>query len=215
MLAERVQHIAGPAGGWLGRAQVAAGSAQQPGQVVPQGQGDGGGVGRGSPPRLGAASGSASRTDSRPQADLPGHAQLVQPLAAVALHSGGQDGLLPGAGRDLEALQLLDDREDAQPPFAPGAIRDVLPAQQEPHEVPGGDRLNLAPAPLPGVGVDPCQQPPGAALLSFVPRGEVALDREALRLERRERADDQARRAGRPPAKLGNGGRAAALQVAA
>ena len=67
---------------------------------------------------------------------------------------------------------------------------DVLPAQQEPDEVPGGDRLDLAPLPLPGVGVDPGQQPPGAVLLRpAVAGGEAAADGEAFLLQPGQRAD--------------------------
>src|SRR5262249_57841405 len=69
----------------------------------------------------------------------------VQPLPAVPGHAGREDGLLPGPGGQLEALQLLDHREHAAAALAPGVRGDVLPAQQEPDEVPGRDRLDLAP----------------------------------------------------------------------
>ena len=59
----------------------------------------------------------------------------------------------------------------------------MLPAQQEPDEVAGRDRLDLAPLALPGVRVDAGQHPPGAPLLGSVRVGEPAAQREALVLQ--------------------------------
>ncbi len=73
----------------------------------------------------------------------------------------------------------------ASRPRRPSQLRargDVLPAQQEAHEVLGGDRLDLATAPLLGVRVDAGQQPPGAALARSAMAGSNgAPQREAAR----------------------------------
>src|SRR5207249_11513016 len=97
------------------------------------------------------------------------------------------DDPLPRSGGQLVALELLYDREHADTSFPPGARRDVLPAKQEPHEVAGGDRLDLAPRSGPRVVVDPGQEPPGAELLGAVGRREVAAEGEAFALEPRHR----------------------------
>ena len=73
------------------------------------------------------------------------------------------------------------------PPLALGAGGDVLPAQQEAHEVLGRDRLDLAAQPVLGVGVDAGQQAAGAPLLvahvGRPGRGRRAPHGEALGLE--------------------------------
>ena len=183
VLAQRVQDVAGTAGSGLGRRQVAPRGAQQPGQVVADRQRDRRGPRRGQAAAPGSRVGLAVADRQPAPGDLAGQAQLIQPLAAVAVDPGGQDRVLPGPGGQLEALQLLDNGEHAEPALAPGARVHVLPAQQEPHEVPGGDRLDLGPLPLPGVGVDAGQQPPGAELLCAVRRGEPAAEREAFVLQ--------------------------------
>ena len=48
-------------------------------------------------------------------ADLARQAEVFQPAPLVALDPGGEDGLLPGPGGELETLQLLDDGQQARP----------------------------------------------------------------------------------------------------
>ena len=113
----------------------------------------------------------------------------------------------------LVALELLDHL--AHPVVAPHlrAGRDVLPAQQEPHEVLGGDRLDrLAPG-LARVRVHAGQQPPGAPLDRSSPgaasrTGEGALQREAVVLEHGQADGDQRRRQAAPLGQRRGGERA-------
>src|SRR5215469_3520970 len=72
----------------------------------------------------------------------------------------------------------------------------MLPAEQEPHEILRGNRLDLPPPTLPGVGVNPRQQPPGAELFRPTVPAEPAADREALGFQSGKPADDQ--RLGQP-----------------
>ena len=111
---------------------LAAGRAQQPRQVVADGQGDRGGPGRGTgragaarPPRRGPrACPRRRRRPGIPRPATPGGIRLPGP----------EDGLLPGPSGQLEALQLLD---HGQHPWLPslGVGGDAPPAQQEPDEV--------------------------------------------------------------------------------
>src|SRR5215469_18959612 len=91
----------------------------------------------------------------------------------------------------------------------------MLPAQQEAHEISGGDGLDLAPAPLPGVGVDARKEPARAILLRPVRFGEVPADGEAFRLELRECAHDQRLAQSRGRRELRHRGRATALKMTA
>ena len=59
----------------------------------------------------------------------------------------------------------------------------MLPAEQEADEVPGRNRLDLAPLALPAVRVNAGQHPPGAPFLGPVRVGEPAPQREALVLQ--------------------------------
>jgi hypothetical protein len=147
--------------------------------------------------------------------DLARQARLIQPLASVAVHPAGEYGVLPRPGGQLVALQLLNDAEHTAPALAPGARRDALPAQQEPHEVPGGDRLDLAALPLPGVDVNAGKQPPGAELLAAAAPGEAAADGEALLFQPgQDGFNDGVRQAG-CLGQVRDGRWAAAVQVAA
>ena len=160
------------------------------------------------PPRPGARVGvpgvrrRAADRQPRPR-DLAGQAQLVEPLRAVARHARRQDRGFPGPRGDLEALELLDRREQPSPPLELGARGDVLPPEQEPDEVLGGDRLDLAPEPLGRVPVDPREEPPLAELHGR-PAGrlgvggvEAAPQDDAGRLQAGERADRRAPRGAR------------------
>src|SRR5215469_2296979 len=91
----------------------------------------------------------------------------------------------------------------------------MLPPEQEAHEVPRSDGLNLAPPPLPGVGVDARQQPTRAVLLRPARSGEVAADGEALRLKPSECAQDQRLAQPRVRRQCRRCGRTTALQVTA
>ena len=114
---------------------------------------------------------------------LARQAEVFEPAVLVALDPGREDGLLPGAGGDLEALELVDDGHDPGPSLALCAGGDVLPAQEEAHEVLGGDRLDLPTQPVLGIGVDPGQQPAGAPLLVLEGGVEGPPHGEALGLE--------------------------------
>ena len=111
-------------------------------------------------PRRGLSSASARPGREPTPHQLARVAQVLEPAVLVALDPGREDGLLPRAGGDLEPLELVDDRQHAGPPLALGTGGDVLPLQQEPHELLGGDGLDLAPQAVLGVGVDARQQSP-------------------------------------------------------
>jgi len=160
---------------------LAAGCPQQPWQFVADGQGDGGGPGRGAGPPGRLVRLAADREPA--PGDAAVQAYLVQPLPAVSGHPGREHGLLPGPGGQLETLQLLHYGQHAAAALPPGVGGDVLPAQQEADEVAGRDRLDLAPLALPGVRVDAGQHPPGAPLFGSVRVGEPAAEREALVLQ--------------------------------
>ncbi len=98
-------------------------------------------------------------------AHLAGQAQVLQPAALVIVHPGREDGLLPGPGGDLEALQLLDHGQQAGPPLQARARGHMLPTQEEPHEVLRAQGLHLPPLPALGVTVDASQEVAGAPLL--------------------------------------------------
>ena len=89
----------------------------------------------------------------------------------------------------------------------------MLPAQQEAHEVPGRDRLDLAPLALPGVRVDASQHPPGTELLCSVRIGEAAPQREAFVLQADEGEGHVRQRGG--PGQVRRRGRTPDVQVAA
>ena len=76
-------------------------------------------------------------------------------------------------GRELEALELVDNREHPESTIPPRFGHHVLPAKQEPHEVLCRHRFNLASKPMLSVGMNPGEKSSGAELLRSVRRGEV------------------------------------------
>ena len=69
-------------------------------------------------PRRAVPSASAGRRERRPQTSSPDVAEVLEPAVLVALDPGREDGLLPGAGGDLESLELVDHGQHAGPPLA-------------------------------------------------------------------------------------------------
>ena len=127
--------------------------------------------------------------------------------------------MLPRSGGHLEALELVDDGQHPGAALELGAGGDVLPAEQEAHQVLGRDRLDLGAQPVAGVAVDPGEQPPGAPLdLPVAPRVEVgiepALHGEALGLEPGEADRHPSRRQGDPLGQLGRGDGAGHVEMA-
>jgi hypothetical protein len=75
--------------------------------------------------------------------DLAGEAQLVEPGRVVVGDAPREDLALPGLGGQLEALELLDDPQQALGSVQLGAGLDVLPAQQEADQLRGRDRPDV------------------------------------------------------------------------
>ena len=128
------------------------------------------------------------RRQPRP-AHLAGQAQRVEHRRLIAVDAIREDRPFPGVCRELEAVERFEHR--SQPVHAGEAARwgDVLPREQEAHEIGGADRFDLGAEPVERVAVDPRQQP------------AVAPFRLLLRASRASRS--KTRRAGprlRPPA---------------
>ena len=114
--------------------------------------------------RSGPSASVRGRGASRSHATSPSWHSLSSQPGLVVAQAAGEQLRLPRHRGGLEALQLLDHRRQAGVAGELGAGRDVLPAQQEPHEVLGGGGLDgLAPG-APGVAVHPGQQPAGHPL---------------------------------------------------
>ena len=123
----------------------------------------------------------------------------VEPFRTVAAQTSRQHGSLPGARRDLEALQLLDDPHQAGRTVELRARGDVLPGEEHAQEIPRRDGLDRrAQAPL-RIVVDPREQAPRTELLARgrapAPLGalEASTQDEPFRLERREADLDETR----------------------
>ena len=180
--AQGVEHLPPGAGGGLGRHRGAAVGLEQPGQVLPQHEGDGRPAGR----RLARAARLAGRgivalggrlDHGQPAPHhLARQAQVVEPFGTVRLDPLGEEPL-PLPGRPLEALELLDHLGQPGPALAPGPGSGVPPGLEEVLPLLLADGTDLGPPPLAGVAVDAGQQPAGAPLLA--PLGlELPADRE-------------------------------------
>ena len=126
-----------PTDGSLGGAPVPGGG-EQPREIRPEHHRDRGRLRRCGDGPVGVRPGPWREAE-------PGHLAVVaQPIEPGRLDSWrsrrAEQLRLPGDRRRLEALQLLDDDDEAGCPGELGARGDVLPAQQEPHEVLGGRR---------------------------------------------------------------------------
>ena len=94
----------------------------------------------------------------------------------------GQDFGLPGPGRGLKALKLLDHLQQAV--FAPEPVVRInaLPAQQIPYEGGLRHRLHLTAEPAYGAPVDTGQYAAVAELLFRSPQPELPSERQPLSL---------------------------------
>ena len=90
---------------------------------------------------------------------------------------------LPCPRGQLVPLELFDDGQHAKPALSTRPGCDVLPSQEEAHEILGGDGLDLPPEPLLGVGVDPSEEATRAEFLGSVGGREAAAESEALGLQ--------------------------------
>ena len=103
------------------------------------------------------------RGQPRP-ANLASQAERVDHRRVVTVDARGQDGALPAVRRQLESVQLLEDRPKAVDAAQPMLRVHVLPREQEPHEVRRADRLDFRPQPVQRVAMNARQQPPVAPL---------------------------------------------------
>ena len=148
---------------------------------------------------------SARRRQARP-ADLAGQAQRVEHATARSRRRAPAARALPRVGRrarSRRAARRLRAARRAPVRRADGV--DVLPREQEPHEVGGADRLDLRAQAIERVAVDARQQPPiapferrGSADRVRSDRGKRAAQHDALAL--RARAAPRRRRLRRSPA---------------
>src|SRR5205085_858511 len=91
----------------------------------------------------------------------------------------------------LEAVELRDHRGDAVASVQPRAGSRMLPAEEEAHEVGGGDGIDLAPQSANGEVMDARQEPALAPLAAARARRERAAEHDAVALEARERRLDR------------------------
>src|SRR5262249_4178403 len=90
--------------------------------------------------------------------NLPGPARSLQELGHVPAYSGGQEHLLPGRRGRFPALQQRDGPEQSTLPAERIAGLEVVPAEQEPHEILRGEWLDLAPQAAHREPVDPLEE---------------------------------------------------------
>ena len=180
--AQGVEHLPPGAGGGLGRHRGPAVGLEEPGQILPQHEGDGRPAGR----RLARAARLAGRgivalggrlDQGQPAPHhLARQAQVVEPFGTIRLDPLGEEPL-PLPGRPLEALELLDHLGQSGPALATGPGSGVPPGLEEVLPLLLADGTDLGAPALAGVAVDAGQQPAGAPLLA--PLGlELPADRE-------------------------------------
>ena len=98
------------------------------------------------------------RTRQSSPSDLAGEAEHVEPRRIVAIETRRQHRPLPRAGRHLESVEERDRLAHAVEPGQLAAVVDVMPREQEPHEVRRRDRLDLRAQPIERVAMDAGQQ---------------------------------------------------------
>ena len=98
------------------------------------------------PLRRAARSGSVSRTDSRPQQTWPDrHSSSSHSRRYPSTRAARTDRSPRPRSASSKPCSCSMTARTPNRPSRLVPVRDVLPAQQEPHEVPRGDRLDLAP----------------------------------------------------------------------
>ena len=112
-------------------------------------------------------------------------AQPVYLLGAIVGDARRQHVVLPARRRQLEALELLDHRRQALGALDLVLAGDVLPMEQEAHEVGRADRLDLRAQAIERVAVDAREQAPVAPLELRCIGCEPPAQDASLGLERR------------------------------
>jgi len=169
-LPQGVEHFPPGAGVGFRRDHGPTMSLEEPGQILPKHEGDGGPAGR----RLARAprfpsrgivtvGGSLQYRQPSPY-HLARQTKVVEPFGTIGLDPLGEQPL-PLPGGQLEALELLDHLCQAGPAVAMGPRGGVPPGLEESLPLLLADGTHLGPPPLPGVAVDAGQQPAGAPLL--------------------------------------------------
>ena len=93
-----------------------------------------------------------------------GEAGPVQERRLVIVEAGLEQVHFPGCRRRLVALELLQNQGQAHLAVQPAGGGEVLPAEEEAHELGGGDRRDPAAEPAQGQAVDAGQESPLAPL---------------------------------------------------
>ena len=93
------------------------------------------------------------RRDARP-ADLSSEAQHIEHRRLVALDAGRKDRAFPRRPGKLESVELRQRFSQSVESGQPIDGIDVLPLEEEPHEVGRADRLDLGAQPVERVAVD-------------------------------------------------------------
>src|SRR5690606_29699782 len=106
--------------------------------------------------------------------------------------AGRQQMRLPGTGRRLDAVELLEHRGKSFHTARPLLGIHALPAEQEAHVLREGDRPDLRAQPIQRVAMDTGEQPAIAPLEHVALRRAAAVQYTPLRLERELRAFDDA-----------------------
>ena len=131
----------------------------------------------------------ARRRQARPDR-AAGQAQVVEPRHVVGIKTRRQQLGFPRRDRRLEALQLADHGVERVGPLAPIVRHQMLPAEQEAHEILRADGLDFLPQPLHRVAMNSREQRPIAPFLRRRERREGARHCNALRRQRGERRID-------------------------
>src|SRR2546430_1846173 len=121
--------------------------------------------------------------------DVARKAQLVEPRGFVARDARGQHLALPSGRCQLEALELLDDALEPVATVQLLARLDVLPREEEAHEIGRAHRLDLAAEPVERAPVDASQEASIAPLdrVGGEIHGEAPAKDAALSLDAAER----------------------------
>src|SRR6185295_2225816 len=156
---------------------------QQPRQVLAQDEGERRGTARRLDARRGrlvVAGGVAPETTPR---DRARQAEPFEVRRIVARDARRQDLRLPGTRRQLEPLELTDDGEQPVAAVELRALVDVLPTEEEAHQVGGRCRLDLAAEPSERQAMDARQETALAPLFARSAGREAAAEGRALALE--------------------------------